>query len=108
MADVADLLGHRRPGGGPQFLSTVLPALGAGLDGRGGSGDRVGRLVDGGAGGRLHLEHLVLLLVGFGAIAVLDPIAARRGEAPLFFARLRPVQIPIALLSLAALLALRL
>ncbi|KQO67763.1 hypothetical protein ASG51_08595 [Methylobacterium sp. Leaf465] len=51
---------------------------------------------------------LVLLLVGFGAIAVLDPIAARRGEAPLFFARLRPVQIPIALLSLAALLALRL
>ncbi|KQP77751.1 hypothetical protein ASF60_06220 [Methylobacterium sp. Leaf113] len=51
---------------------------------------------------------LVLLLVGFGAIAVLDPIAARRGEAPLFFARLRPVQIPIALLSLAALLALKL
>ena len=51
---------------------------------------------------------LVLLLVGFGAIAVLDPIAARRGEAPLFFARLRPVQIPIALLSLTALLALKL
>ena len=37
---------------------------------------------------------LVLLIVGFGAIAILDPIAARRGEAPLFFARLRPVQIP--------------
>ncbi|KQP38495.1 hypothetical protein ASF49_05770 [Methylobacterium sp. Leaf104] len=51
---------------------------------------------------------LVLLLLGFSAIAVLDPIAARRGEAPLFFARLRPVQIPIAILSLAALLALAL
>ena len=51
---------------------------------------------------------LVLLLLGFTAIAVLDPIAARRGEAPLFFARLRPVQIPIAILSLAALLALAL
>lgn len=51
---------------------------------------------------------LVLLLLGFTAIAILDPIAARRGEAPLFFARLRPVQIPIAILSLAALLALAL
>ncbi|MET3691092.1 hypothetical protein ABID43_000611 [Methylobacterium goesingense] len=51
---------------------------------------------------------LLLLLVGFTAIAVLDPIAARRGKAPLFFARLRPVQIPIALVSLAALLALAL
>ncbi|MGU3361406.1 DUF3429 domain-containing protein [Methylobacterium sp. M6A4_1b] len=49
---------------------------------------------------------LALLLLGFTAIAVLDPIAARRGEAPLFFARLRPVQIPIAILSLAGLLAL--
>lgn len=51
---------------------------------------------------------LLLLLVGFTAIAVLDPIAARRGEAPLFFARLRPVQVPIALVSLAVLLALAL
>ena len=51
---------------------------------------------------------LSLLLLGFAAIAILDPIAARRGEAPLFFARLRPVQIPIAILSLAALLALAL
>ena len=51
---------------------------------------------------------LVLLIVGFTGIAVLDPIAARRGEAPLFIARLRPLQIPIAILSLCALLALKL
>ncbi len=44
-------------------------------------------------------------LVGFAAIMVLDPIAARRGQAPLFFARLRPPQIVIAVASLAALLA---
>jgi hypothetical protein len=48
----------------------------------------------------------VCLLVGFGLIAVLDPIAARRGEAPLSFARLRPIQMPVALASLAALLVL--
>ncbi|WP_375463257.1 DUF3429 domain-containing protein [uncultured Methylobacterium sp.] len=51
---------------------------------------------------------LDLLIAGFVAVAVLDPIAARRGEAPLFFARLRPLQIPIAVLSLAALLVLKL
>ncbi len=51
---------------------------------------------------------LDLLIAGFVAIAILDPIAARRGEAPLFFARLRPLQIPIAVLSLVALLVLKL
>ncbi len=51
---------------------------------------------------------LVLLMLGFGTIAVLDPIAARRGEAPLFFERLRPFQMPLAVLGLAALLAHRL
>ena len=50
---------------------------------------------------------LSLLLAGYLAIAVLDPIAARTGEAPLYFARLRPLQMPIAILSLAALLALK-
>lgn len=45
-----------------------------------------------------------LLIAGYSAVAVLDPIAARRGEAPLFFARLRPIQMPIAIASLAALL----
>lgn len=51
---------------------------------------------------------LLLLMTGFAAIAILDPIAARRGEAPLFMARLRPMQMPLAILSLAALLALKL
>jgi hypothetical protein len=50
---------------------------------------------------------LALLLVGYVSLGVLDPLAARRGEAPLFFARLRPVQMLIPLASLAALLALR-
>ncbi|MGY2047185.1 DUF3429 domain-containing protein [Methylobacterium sp. JK268] len=49
-----------------------------------------------------------LLLVGYGLIVVLDPRAARTGEAPRHFARLRPVQIPIALLGLAVLLLLQL
>ncbi|MCP1547682.1 hypothetical protein J2W76_000927 [Methylorubrum zatmanii] len=51
---------------------------------------------------------LGLLIAGFTEITILDPIAARRGEAPLFFERLRPAQIPLAVLSLAALLAYRL
>ena len=50
---------------------------------------------------------LVLLLVGFLSPGVLDPWAARRGEAPLFFARLRPFQILLPIASLAALLLLR-
>lgn len=50
---------------------------------------------------------LMLVIAGFTAITILDPIAARRGEAPLFFERLRPAQIPLAVLSLAALLAYR-
>ena len=48
---------------------------------------------------------LALLLMGYLALLVADPIAARRGEAPEFFARLRPPQLTIAVLSLAALLA---
>ncbi|MCJ2034825.1 DUF3429 domain-containing protein [Methylobacterium sp. J-068] len=51
---------------------------------------------------------LILLILGFAGITVLDPIAARRGEAPLFFARLRPAQIPLAILGLSALLVLKL
>ncbi|MFE1597355.1 DUF3429 domain-containing protein [Methylobacterium sp. ID0610] len=47
-----------------------------------------------------------LLLAGYGLVALLDPLAARSGEAPRHFARLRPVQIPLALVSLAALLVL--
>jgi Protein of unknown function (DUF3429) len=48
---------------------------------------------------------LALLLVGYAALAVLDPWAARRGEAPLFFARLRPLQMLVPVAGLAALLA---
>lgn len=51
---------------------------------------------------------LDLLIAGFVAVAILDPIAARRGETPLFFARLRMLQVPLAVLSLAALLVLKL
>lgn len=43
---------------------------------------------------------LVFLLVGYAAIFVLDPVAARRGEAPLYFGHLRRLQLPIALLAL--------
>ena len=46
-----------------------------------------------------------LLLLGFVGIMLLDPIAARHGHAPIFFARLRPPQMAIAVISLAAILA---
>ena len=46
----------------------------------------------------------VLLLIGYVSLAVLDPLAARRGEAPLFFARLRPVQMLIPIVSMLAIL----
>lgn len=42
------------------------------------------------------------LLLGYLSLAVLDPMAARRNEAPLFFARLRPVQMAIPVISLVA------
>ena len=48
---------------------------------------------------------VVFLLIGFVAIMIIDPIAARKGQAPLFFARLRRPQMMIAVLSLGALLA---
>ncbi len=48
---------------------------------------------------------IALVLVGFATIMILDPIAAHEGQAPLFFARLRPPQMSIAVISLAALLA---
>ncbi|WP_102961359.1 DUF3429 domain-containing protein [Mangrovicella endophytica] len=44
----------------------------------------------------------VLEIAGFLSLAVLDPIAARRGEAPRFFARLRPSQMLAASACLAA------
>ena len=49
--------------------------------------------------------RLGFLLAGYASLAIMDPLAAHRQEAPLFFARLRPVQmlVPIACLAAALL-----
>lgn len=47
---------------------------------------------------------LLLLTAGYGSLIPLDPVAARGGEAPLYFARLRPWQMAIPVASLLALL----
>lgn len=47
---------------------------------------------------------LLLLAAAYASIGVLDPIAAHHGEAPLFFAKLRPTQMVIPVVSLLALL----
>ena len=65
------------------------------------------RLFTLGAGSLLsprRVPALVLLLLSYGSEIVLDPAAARGGEAPCHFARLRPAQllIPMAGLGLAA------
>jgi hypothetical protein len=46
---------------------------------------------------------LAALGLGFAGLLADDPAAARRGEVPLYFARLRPPQLGLALASLAAL-----
>ena len=43
---------------------------------------------------------LLLLWAGFLALLVLDPVAARREEAPLYFARLRPPQMAVPVVCL--------
>ena len=52
-----------------------------------------------------RVASLVLLLVGYASMAVLDPAAARRREVPRYFARLRPAQMLIPIVSLLMLLA---
>jgi hypothetical protein len=47
---------------------------------------------------------VVLLLIGYAAIAILDPIAAAHRQAPLFFAHLRPAQMLVPIGGLAAIL----
>jgi hypothetical protein len=47
---------------------------------------------------------LILLLLGFAMVTVLDTRAARHGDAPRHFARLRPPQMSLAMASLAAML----
>lgn len=54
-----------------------------------------------------RLPALVLLLLGYATLAVLDPLAARRGEAPLFFARLRPMQMAIPIVCLLVLVVMQ-
>ena len=46
-----------------------------------------------------------VLVLGFASVAVLDWLAARREDAPPYFARLRPPQMAIAALSMVAVLA---
>lgn len=50
------------------------------------------------------LVSLVLLAIGYASVAILDPISARRGEAPPHFANLRPPQMGIAILGLIGLI----
>ncbi|MFC0410102.1 DUF3429 domain-containing protein [Roseomonas elaeocarpi] len=50
------------------------------------------------------LVSVLILLAGYLAMIILDPIAARRGEAPRYFSRLRPVQLLLPIASLASLL----
>ncbi|MCE7029787.1 DUF3429 domain-containing protein [Jiella avicenniae] len=49
------------------------------------------------------LTATALELVGYLSLAVLDPVAAKNGEAPLFFASLRPVQMAIPIVALPVL-----
>ncbi|MDY8108395.1 DUF3429 domain-containing protein [Fulvimarina sp. 2208YS6-2-32] len=43
-----------------------------------------------------------LEIAGYLALAILDPISARKGRAPLYFAKLRPLQMVLPIASLAA------
>ena len=48
-------------------------------------------------------EALAALAIGFLTVAILDPLAARQGEVPLHFARLRPPQMAIFLVGVGGL-----
>ncbi|WP_404378336.1 DUF3429 domain-containing protein [Caenispirillum salinarum] len=48
---------------------------------------------------------LGILVAAYASMAVLDPVAARRGEAPIYFARLRPWQMGLAVAALVVLWA---
>lgn len=52
----------------------------------------------------IDLVGVSLLLIGYLSLAILDPRAARRGEVPLYFARLRPAQMAVPAISLALIL----
>lgn len=50
------------------------------------------------------LAALAVLVLGYASVAILDSVAARRGEAPAYFEWLRPRQMLVALLGLIGLL----
>ena len=86
LAGVRRGLAFREPGGPTPgqlgaAIGLFLPGLGALLAPRGARG---------------------LLMAGYAGLALLDPLAARQGEAPAFFSRLRPVQAGVAVLALLA------
>jgi hypothetical protein len=47
---------------------------------------------------------VMVLMIGYASVIVLDPISARRGEAPRHFIRLRPPQMSVTILGLGVLL----
>lgn len=47
---------------------------------------------------------VTILLVGYASVAVLDPPAARRGDVPAHFQRLRPPQMVLAIVALSLML----
>lgn len=50
------------------------------------------------------VASLAILIVGYLSVAILDPVAARRQEVPAHFARLRPLQMGLGILSQVAML----
>ena len=48
---------------------------------------------------------LILEIVGFATMAIYDPVAARKEEAPAYFQRLRPIQMILPTVSLGLILA---
>lgn len=51
------------------------------------------------------IPSLLLQLLGYTTMAIYDPAAAREGEVPRYFQRLRPVQMLLPIVSLALVLA---
>jgi hypothetical protein len=49
-----------------------------------------------------------MLILGYLLVAILDPLEARTGAVPLAHARLRPIQMPLAIVSLGVLLWIKL
>lgn len=49
---------------------------------------------------------MLVLIVGYGSLVWLDPAAAEKGEAPLWFARVGPFQMAVPVASLIAMLPL--